>query len=153
MSTALDVNPLLYASDTSSPFHEASIAFVSSIAAGPDLVYLFWPTAMAYLRIATHPAIFATPLSSREALANLTALLRVPHVRSPGEDVGFWKTFDTVATEVAPRGNLVPDAHIVALMRANGVDGIWTRDRDYLKFDGIKVLDPLVGLVATLDPK
>lgn len=27
-------------------------------------------------------------------------------------------------------------------MRANGVDGIWTRDRDYFKFDGVRVLDP-----------
>lgn len=142
MSAAIDVNPLVYASDTSSPFHDAALAFVERLAAGQELVYLFWPTAMAYLRIVTHPSIFASPLSSREAVANLTALLGRPQVRSPGEDVGFWTTFGTVADEVLLRGNLVPDAHIVALMRANGVDGIWTRDRDFFKFDGIKVLDP-----------
>jgi len=142
VSAAVDVNPLLYASDSSSPFHEDALAFVELIAAGPDLVYLFWPTAMAYLRIATHPSIFASPLPSREAVANLTSLLGLPHVRSPGEDTGFWATFRAVADAVAPRGNLVPDAHLVSLMRAYGVDGIWTRDRDYLKFDGIKVLDP-----------
>lgn len=105
-------------------------------------MYLFWPTVVAYLRSATHPAIFARPLSSREAVQNLTALLDRPQVRSPGEDAGFWATFGNVADELPLRGNLVPDAHIVALMRANGVDGIWTRDRDYLKFDGIDVLDP-----------
>ena len=142
MSAAIDVNPLVYASDTSSPFHGPALAFVERLAAGRELVYLFWPTAMAYLRIATHPSIFVSPLSPREAMANLTALLELPHVRSPGEDVGFWATFGTVADEVVLRGNLVPDAQIVALMRANGVDGIWTRDRDFLKFDGIKVLDP-----------
>jgi len=142
MSAAIDVNPLLYASDTSSPFHDAALAFVERIAAGRDLVYLFWPTVMAYVRIATHPAIFASPLSSREAVQNLTALLDRPQIRSPGEGAGFWATFGKVADELAPRGNLVPDAHIVALMRANGVEGIWTRDRDYLKFDGVKVLDP-----------
>ena len=142
MSAAIDVNPLVYASDTSSPFHEAALAFVESLAAGRELVYLFWPTAMAYLRIVTHPSIFASPLSSREAVANLTSLLGVPHVRSPGEDASFWTTFGAVADEVAPRGNLVPDAHVVALMRAYGVEGIWTRDRDYLKFDGVRVLDP-----------
>ena len=65
MSAAIDVNPLVYASDTSSPFHDAALAFVERLAAGQELVYLFWPTAMAYLRIVTHPSIFASPLSSR----------------------------------------------------------------------------------------
>ena len=142
MSAAIDVNPLVNASDTSSPFHDAALSFVGRVAAGRELVYVFWPTAMAYLRIATHPSIFARPLSCREALANLGSLLDLPHVRSPGEDASFWATFRTVADEVAPRGNLVPDAHVVALMRAYGVEGIWTHDRDYLKFDGIRVLDP-----------
>jgi len=142
VSAAIDVNPLLYASDASSPFHDAARAFVERVATGRELVYVFWPTVMAYLRIATHPWIFEHPLSSRDATANLSALLRLPQVRSPGEEVGFWATFGAVAGEASPRGNLVPDAHIVALMRANGVDGIWTHDSDYRKFDGIKVFDP-----------
>jgi toxin-antitoxin system PIN domain toxin len=142
VSAAIDVNPLLYASDSSSPFHAAALAFVERVAAGPDLVYVFWPTAMAYLRISTHPSIFTKPLSSGEALANLGALLELPHVRSPGEDAGFWPAFRALADDVAPRGNLVPDTHLVALMRAYGVEAIWTRDRDYLKFDGVRVRDP-----------
>lgn len=142
MSAALDVNPLLYASDSSSPFHDAALAFVERIVRDRELVYLFWPTAMAYLRIATHPSIFAKPLSSREAVTNLGALLGLPHVRSPGEDTGFWAALLAVADEVSPRGNLVPDAHLVALMRSYGVETIWTRDRDYLKFDGVRMLDP-----------
>jgi toxin-antitoxin system PIN domain toxin len=142
VSAAIDVNPLLYASDSSSPFHAAALAFVERVAAGPELVYVFWPTAMAYLRISTHPTIFAQPLSSREALANLGALLNLSHIRSPGEDAGFWPAFRALADDVAPRGNLVPDTHLVALMRTYGVDAIWTRDRDYLKFDGVRVLDP-----------
>jgi toxin-antitoxin system PIN domain toxin len=142
VSAAIDVNPLLYASDASSPFHEAALAFVERMAAGPKLVYIFWPTAMAFLRIATHPSIFAQPLSSRDALSNLGVLLDLPHVRSPGEDAGFWRAFRDVADEIAPRGNLVPDTHLVALMRAYGVEAIWTRDRDFLKFDGVRLLDP-----------
>jgi uncharacterized protein len=40
------------------------------------------------------------------------------------------------------RGNLVPDAHLVALMRENEVVSIWTHDRDFRKFEGIRVSDP-----------
>ena len=45
------------------------------IAMGPEIAYLFWPVTMAYLRIATHPAIFARPLSHTDARANVDALL------------------------------------------------------------------------------
>jgi predicted nucleic acid-binding protein len=41
-----------------------------------------------------------------------------------------------------PRGNDVPDAHIAALMRQHGVRLIYTRDRDFRRFDGIDARDP-----------
>jgi hypothetical protein len=43
------------------------------------------------------------------------------------------------------RGDLVPDAHLVALMSQYGVDAVCTHERDFLKFKGIKIYDP-VGL-------
>ncbi|GAA1403550.1 type II toxin-antitoxin system VapC family toxin [Pseudonocardia kongjuensis] len=109
---------------------------------GPGLVHAFWPVAMAYLRIATHPRIFTRPLDPATALANLEDLVSRPHIRTPGEGDGFWSAFrDTVAGDVV-RGNLVPDAHIAALMREHGVATIWTSDRDFRRFRDITVLDP-----------
>ena len=145
MSFAIDANLLLYASDTDSPHHERAVGLIDEIALGPEIVYLFWPTVMAYLRIATHPAVFARPLSHVDARANVEALLAVPHLHAVGEDDGFWARFVDVADDVAPTGNLVPDAHLVALMLANGVRTIWTRDRDYRKFSGIRVHDPFAA--------
>lgn len=142
MSFAIDANLLLYASDRDNPLHRRAIALLDEVALGPELVYLFWPTAMAYLRIATHPAIFDRPLSHADARANLEALLELPHVRAVGETETFWRRFAEVAEDVAPTGNLVPDAHLVTLMLENGVRTIWTRDRDYRKFTGIRVRDP-----------
>ena len=145
MSYAIDANLLLYASDRDSPFHRRSIELLDEIALGPELAYLFWPVAMAYLRIATHPAIFARPLSHADARANLESLLALPHVNAAGEDDAFWSRFVDVADDVSPTGNLVPDAHLVALMLTHGVRTIWTRDRDYRKFSGIRVRDPFAG--------
>lgn len=142
MSFAIDANLLLYASDQESPHHERAAALLDEIAMGPELVYLFWPTAMGYLRIATHPAVFARPLSHSEARANLEALLALPHVVTAGETDAFWRRFTEAADDVRPTGNLVPDAHIVALMLEHGVRTIWTRDRDYRAFAGIRVKDP-----------
>jgi uncharacterized protein len=44
-----------------------------------------------------------------------------------------------------PRGSLVADAHLVALMHQHGIATIWSRDRDFRKFEGITVRDPFAG--------
>jgi uncharacterized protein len=142
VSFAVDANLLLYASDEKNRFHARALELLDQMAIGPEIAYLFWPVTMAYLRIATHPAIFARPLSHADARANVEALLALPHVQAVGEDDAFWDRFTEVADDVTPTGNLVPDAHLVALMLANGVRTIWTRDRDYRKFSGIRIHDP-----------
>lgn len=109
---------------------------------GPGLVHLFWPVAMAYLRISTHPKVFGRPLEPGAARDDLTGLLGRAHVRSPGEGNGFWTVFeDTVGQDVI-RGNLVTDSHIAALMRHHGVGVIWTADRDFRRFADITARDP-----------
>jgi toxin-antitoxin system PIN domain toxin len=142
VTATLDTNVLLYASDESSSFHGPAIELLETLAAGPGLVYLFWPVALGYLRISTHPAIFQKPLSVAEAMANVDDLVSRPHVRTGGEADGFWDTYQEVTTQVRIRGNLVPDSHIVALMRQHEVSTIWSHDRDFLKFPGIKMQDP-----------
>lgn len=141
MSATLDVNILVYASNEDDPAHPAARALVERLAAGPDLVHIFWPTLLGYVRIVTHPAILQRPLAPARALANVEALLALPHVRAPAEDEGFWSTYRATAGDHT-RGNAVPDAHVAALMRHHGVGTIYTRDRDYRTFDGITVVDP-----------
>ena len=142
MTFTLDANILLYASDETSEYHPRARAFLGQVAGGDELVYLFWPTLMAYLRIATHPAVFETPLAPGDAVANIDRLLSLPHVQTTAEHDRFWPTYRQVATEADARGNLVSDAHIVALMTENGVRTIWTHDRDYRRFPGIEIRDP-----------
>lgn len=142
MTATVDTNLLLYASDTSSPFHDRAREVLAELTDDLTVLYVFWPTLMGYLRIATHPGVFERPLSADEAVTNVEALVALPHVRSPGEDEGFWAAFRAVSAGTVVRGNLVPDAHLVALMRRYGVDTIWSHDRDFRKFDGIRVRDP-----------
>lgn len=142
MSFTLDANVLLYASDESSAYQEQARRFLNRAAHGDELVYLFWPVVMAYLRVATHPAVFEHPLPPADAMANIDRLLSLPHVQTAGEQDRFWSSYRRVAGETDARGNLVPDAHVVALMTENGIRTIWTHDRDYRRFSGIRVCDP-----------
>jgi len=142
VSQTIDANVLVYASNEDDPATEAARAFVARLAAGPDLVVLFWPVLIGYLRIATHPSIFAAPLAPAIAERNVESLLDRPHIRVVSELQGYWTTYRHVTGQTPVRGNLVSDAALVALMRQHGVTTIWTRDRDLRKFDGITARSP-----------
>ncbi len=77
-----------------------------------------------------------------EAIGNVEQLLARPHIRTSGESDAFWRAFLDVADDAQPSGNVVPDAHVVALMLENDVRQIWTRDRDYRRFARIEARDP-----------
>jgi toxin-antitoxin system PIN domain toxin len=141
VSATLDVDILVHASNRDDPLHERAAALIEQLAAGPELVVLFWPVLLGYLRIVTHPAILPDPLPPRDAMGNVESLVDRPHIRVAGEIDGFWPVYRSVAGD-RPRGTNVPDAHLVALMRQHGVRRIWTRDRDFRRFDGIEPRDP-----------
>ena len=143
MSTTLDANLLVYAENEDDPVHERARELLERLIAGPDLVYLFWPTLLGYVRIVTHPRILERPIAPREALDNISDLVALPHVRSPGESEGFWHLYRATAGDQV-RGNQVPDAHLATLMRQHGVRVIYTRDRGFRRFEGIDVRDPFV---------
>ena len=141
MSITIDTNILVYASDTGTDIGGAAHELIERLARGPDLLYVFWPALMGFIRIATHPALNERPLTPAEAVGSVAALLARPHVRAPGEGTGFLKVYESTAPQMT-RGRQVPDAHIAALMRQHGVSTIYTRDRDFRRFDGIRVEDP-----------
>ena len=142
MSYSVDVNVLLYASDRSNSRFDAARKFLDSCVASRELLCLTWPTLMSYLRVATHPRIFTTPLSPGEALGNVEALLGLPHVRAVSEREGFLEAFAHVTSGVTVRGNLVPDAHVAAILFQHGVRTLYSNDRDFAKFESLDVRDP-----------
>jgi toxin-antitoxin system PIN domain toxin len=144
VSFAVDVNVLLYASDAASPVHGAANRFLERAAAGSDLVCLGWPTVMSYLRMATHRGIFAAPLSPSEALGNIEALAALPHVRLLSEEPGFLSVYRDVTGAFPVRGNLVPDAHLAALLKQHGVRTLFSRDADFRKFAFLDLRDPFL---------
>lgn len=149
MTTTLDVNILVYAADETSPRHARARNLLEHIATSPAITYLFWPVLLGYMRIVTHPAIVTAPLSPEAALADIEDLIARPQILVAGEGDRFWNSFTSAARSVQARGTLVPDAHLVALMREHGATRIWTNDRDFRKFDGISVVNPFDDRYST----
>ena len=144
MSYSIDVNILLYASDQSNPRHAAATRFMQERISDSDLFCVAWSTIMSYLRISTHPSIFSDPLPPDHALDNIESLVSLPHVRILSEEEGFLNIYREVTSRFPVRGNLVPDAHLVALLRQHGVRTLYTNDGDFKKFDFLDVRDPFI---------
>jgi hypothetical protein len=143
VSYSLDVNVLLHAANASSPSHEAAAAFLQRCATDPDPLCLTWATLSAFLRLATSAVVFAAPRSPREAEELVDELLSLPQTRIITEDLDFWRVYSKVAQDVNPRGKLVPDAHLAALLLQHGVRTLYTPDTDFRRFKFLRVVDPL----------
>lgn len=143
MSYSIDANILLYASDHSSAHGARAREFLAARADDGDLLCLTWPTLMAYLRIATHPSIFANPLAPSDAWKNILALLDLPRCRVITEEATFARDYANITQGMVARGNLVPGAHVATILRQHGVNRIYTADTDFLKFRFLEVINPL----------
>jgi toxin-antitoxin system PIN domain toxin len=142
VSYSLDVNILLYASDRSGDQYAAANRFLAQCAAGREILCLAWPVLMSYMRIATHPRIFDSPLAPDEAARNVEALVALPNVRTVAEQDGFLDAYRHVTANQVIRGNLVPDAQLATILFQHGVRTLYTRDRDFWKFDFFAIRDP-----------
>ena len=143
MSFAIDVNILLYATDASCSQHARAKAFIEQCVARRSIFCLAWITIFSYLRMATHPSIFAQPLSPAQAQRNIEQLLALPHCQTLAEAEGFWAEYRALATTVNARANLVPDIHLAAMLRQHGISTLYTHDREFRKFDFLSVVDPV----------
>jgi toxin-antitoxin system PIN domain toxin len=142
MSYSLDVNLLLFASNTNSERCVAAQKFLVDCAGSPELLCVATVTITGYLRIATHPRIFETPLSVREAERNVERLLSLPQCVLISEQDGFWQAYRKVTLATPARANDVPDAHLATVLFQNGVTRLYTHDRDFRRYDFLKVIDP-----------
>ncbi len=142
MSYTIDANVLIYACNADAPEHARAQRIVRGMVAGPELSVALWPVLMGFLRISTHPRIMPIPLTIDEASTVISQFVAAPSVRIVGDATTFWPTFRSLRIGTPIRGNDVMDAAIVALMRSSGVSTIYTRDRGFRRFDGIKVIDP-----------
>lgn len=143
MSYSVDVSVLLYASNRDDPFHGRAIEFLEACGSRDEIFCLAGATLFSYLRIATHPRIFPAPLTPQKALSNVQKLIDLPQVRLLSETEDSWEVYGVVTQDLVVRGNLVPDAHLVALLVQYGVETVYSNDADFRKFGRfVKVKNP-----------
>ena len=50
--------------------------------------------------LSSHSSVFAHPLAPDEAMSNVEALIRLPHIRVLSEEEGYWEIYREIARDV-----------------------------------------------------
>lgn len=139
---ALDTNVLVYACRSEAPHHKEANHLLTGLAEGVRPWALAWPCVYEYLRVVTNPSVFDPPTALDPALEDLESLLQSPALVLLGEGPAHRGMMRRTITAGRATGNLVHDAHIAALLMEHGVEELWTADRDFARFSGIRVKYP-----------
>ena len=136
----IDTNILLYAVNRDDPRASTARRALESIINSGSPWAMSWSIVYEFLRVATHPRVFPSPLDVESAWAFIAGLIRQPGCVMVAETMVHEETVDRCIME-APRmhGNLLHDFHLAILMRELGITQIFTEDRDYLMFPWIEV--------------
>ena len=140
----VDANLLIYAYDSSCRSHQQALAWLEEILSGAEPVCLAWQTVLAFLRIGTHPRIFSRPMLLDEAVRHVDSWFRQPATRLVQPTERHWPILSRLLPDAQARGPLVMDAHLAALAIEHGAT-LCTTDRDFSRFPGLRVFDPLGG--------
>lgn len=137
-----DVNLLLYAYNQDDPKHKIAKDWLENAIKNPDPLCLTWHTIMGFLRISTSSRIFPKTLSTQEAFGTCAAIMDSPGsiILNPGRD--HFRILTRLVNESGISGAKLMDAHIAAIAVEHRAT-VASSDRDFLLFNGLKLINPL----------
>jgi len=142
---AVDSNLLVYAHREDSSWHAAAFDHMVRLAEGRAPWAIPWPCIHEFLAIVTHPRIYSPPSPLRKAIDQVEAWLESPSLVLLSESEDYWLEFRTILQAGRVSGPQVHDARVAALCQQHGVTELWSADRDFGRFPGLSVRNPLVG--------
>ena len=132
-----DVNVLVAAHREDAPEHERVRPWLEERLVGDESFGVSDLVLSGFVRVVTHPRVFAEPSTLDDALAFAAQVRGAPAVVPVHPGPRHWEIFTRLCESAAARGNLVPDACLAALAIESGSEWV-TFDRDFSRFDGLR---------------
>lgn len=137
-----DANVLIYAFRRDVDRHEEYRAWLERAITEETAFGITDLVLSAFVRISTHPRVFAHPSTLNEALDFCNFLLTLPHAVRVVPGIRHWNLFSDLCRQSHARGNLITDAYLAALAIEAGAEWI-TTDRDFARFPKLRWRHPL----------
>ena len=130
----------MYAFRDDSPYHERSRGCIERIR-NTDSFILPDIIALGFVRIVTNRRIFASVAPPAVALSFINDLREHRSRTSEAEVAGVWEAFDRIAAKDEHGGDSIPDAYLAAVALVHDAP-LYTFDRDFARYDGLRVQEP-----------
>ncbi len=140
----VDTNLLVYSADRAGRFYGPAREWMIEQLNGAHRVGLPWQSLASFLRIATHPRIFASPLAPALAWRQVEIWLSAPAAWVPMPGPGHAQLLGALIERYEVGGNLVPDAMLAALALEHGLT-VCSADTDFARFTEVRWTNPLVA--------
>ena len=137
-----DANLLVRAYDEFCPEHLKARRWWEEALSGSEPIGLPWVVILAFTRLVTHPQICENPVAVAEVRRVVTGWTARPHLRIIQLSHDALGTFFDLLDEAGMGGNLSTDA-LIALHAREHSATIYSNDRDFDRFPGIKWVNPL----------
>ena len=142
---AVDTNLMVYAHRAEHEWNEAALICLNELATGRAAWAIPWPCVHEFIGIVTRLNVFKPPSTLKQAATQIENWLGSPSVTLIGETSQHWATLLRIATPAKIQGAAIHDARIAAICLDHGVREFWSADRDFLRFPGLNVRNPLVN--------
>lgn len=140
----VDANVLLYAANRGAPEHERARAWLDDRLSGAVAVGLPWPSLLAFVRLASNPAILRHPVSTGDAWRQVDEWLACAPAWTPSPGDAHRGIVGGLLKAPWMTSRLVPDAHLAALAIEHGLT-LQSTDGDFARFPGLKWENPLAA--------
>ena len=141
---AVDTNVLVYAHRAETGFHARAFECLKTLAEGSKPWGLPVSCVHEFLSVVTNPKVFRPASGFEQALDQIDAWLASPqaHIFHSGKQ--HWTILSDLTHKAKLQGGQFHDARIAAICIENGVSTLYSADRDFGRFKGLKTVNPLV---------
>ena len=140
---AVDTNILVYAHRADHEWNGAASTCIRALAEGRAAWAIPWPCVHEFYAVVTRPNVFDPPSSAAQALDQLEAWFESNSLHLLAESSHHFATLKRLATGAKLVGASIHDARIAAICIDHAVAALWTLDRDFSRFRGLKVHNPI----------
>jgi len=140
----VDTNVLLYAVDEESPHHLAARAWLEEQLSGSETFAFSWAVLLAFVRLATNPRVFETPLSIEAAFDLVDSWLAQPATTVVHPLDRHHQLLRELLAPLGTAANLTSDAHLAALSIEHGAE-LCSADSDFARFPRVRWINPLAA--------
>lgn len=142
---AVDTNILVHAHRKDASLHTRAYMIIQQLAEDPTPWAVCYHSLIEFYGVVTHTRLWQRPSTPAEAWDQISAWRESPSLRILFDSLHTLPVLEDLTQKGAITAAMIHDARIAACCLDNGVHQLWSCDRDFSRFPGLKTFNPLLS--------